>query len=413
MKMNKKLVACTLVTAMAVSPMSVFAADETSEEKANNSITGAGDMEGWVDEDQFLVTLPTTTAENLAFKLDPQGLLGKLTPDDDGDDTLGTIIFGENAKVTLTNKSSYDVGFDVTLSLISTDKDLKVVNKTDQVEVGEDRNIYLAAQPIESDAVVEGKDIPLEADADTTDTVAGIKKFAYALKDSYALYKVTGTHEAGYKFALDTEKDTSTCDTVTFGLTGLVNSSADWSNFAAETDADTLSLEVSYTVKKLGVEYDDITGKKAEDVEFVEGVHGLLTTAAAPAVEAAPSAPSAANFMNGKNLANTEVYFTEIEGVSLGKAGLAATGIAKVGIKTSSTATTATNLNKLAQVPPSTTSGAGTKGYMYDADTETLTLYGPIMATTIAAGTKQYLVVEFNDTAKTTVTIELTNTLRD
>lgn len=396
MRLNRKFMACALITSMAISPMGIFAADETSMSNATGKdITGTGTLEGWVDEDQFCVTLPTLADSGLAFQLDPQGLISAVSADA-GDDTKGKIIFADGTKVELVNKSSYDVGFDVKLTLTSSDKDLKVTTSS-AVATGKDRNIYIAAQPLDSSGeVISGKDQAVGAD--------GTKRFAYALGDAYQYYKHTKSGDT-YSFALDTSASDPTYDTVAFGFTGLVNENADWSNFDGD-DADTLELKVSYTIKKLAEEYDDIEAGTVDGITMDATAKGLLSTKRAPGDEKA-SAPASAKFMNGKGLATTEVYYTVINDVYLGDGELGANGISSV--KWGNTAAQATTAITAATQAPT---AASNKCYVYDAANETLTLYGPVVATTATEDSESYLVITFDDADKTTATIKLTNTLR-
>lgn len=397
MKLNRKFIACALATTMAVAPMSAFAADEDISEikDAKATIEGEGGLEGWVEKDKFLVTLPTVDAEGLKFTLDPQGLIE--ATDDETEYVAGSVIFDdEKSVVTLVNKSSYAIGFDVKLTLKSSDKDLKVVASEELAKAEEDtnRNIFIAAQPVENDAVVEDHDQILATPETAVEGVAGIKKFAYALKDADDQYEITKVEDE-YVYDLKTEGlDEEAFDKVSFGFTGVVNPNADWSNYTGE-NADDMSLELSYTIKKLGVAYNDET---AADLT-VEGVHGLLKTEECVGVKAAPSAPVEAAFLSGYNVKT--VYTTVINDVSLGEGDLAATKIASIKVGT-------TELNALTEVPTT----YSTKGYIYDAEAETLTLYGPVIAASSDYTKTADLVVTFNDTANTSITIKLTNTAR-
>ena len=380
----KKVLALIMVATMVVAPMTVFAEDEINEGEANGTIEGAGDIEGWVDNEQFCVTLPTTSEDDLQFVIDPQGLKGAVDEENGGDGTLGsgetkgTIIFGENAKVTLVNKSSYAVGFDVNVSLETNDKDLNVV-ALDGIETDAKRNIYIAAQPLNADGeVIENEDLALEATG--KEGVVGNVDFAYALEDANDQYEVSGSTGA-YSYSL--KDGAADFDEVSFGFTGLVNSKADWSAYASEEDDKlTMTLEVSYSVEKLGCEY--------ADAEQNENVHGLLVASEAPKVKAAPSAPTTANV----NVTSPTEFTNVISGISLGKGDLAATGIST--IKLAGTAI------KAATTVPTT--GSTTVTYMYDADAETLTLYGNKFT---KADTEYALIITFNDADATVCTITL------
>lgn len=384
MKKLKKATAITMAATMALVPMNVLADTKSSE----GTVEGEGSIEGWIDTEQYNVTLPTTV-NDLSFVIDPQGLTGVTTGESVALDTLtgGVLAFAGDTKMRFTNKSSFDVGVSVHVALESDDTGLKVVSSADAVEAGTERNIYIAAQQLDaSNSVVEGQNIPLATS--TTEGLAGEKKFAYALADAADQYLVSNT-DGVYSFELDSEAEDDVFKTVAFSLVGQVNSQGDWSGYAKAEDPLTMNLEVSYSIDKLGKEFDDMMPS-----DFVDStnVPGLLVAETAPAVEVAPSAPAEADFVNAKNDAG--IYVTEIAGVSLGKGDLAATGITSIKIGS-------TTIKEVTAAPTTAT----TKGYMYDSETGVLTLYGQLVSST---ATTADVAITFADEEATKATITLT-----
>lgn len=401
MKKMKKIVACSLIAAMAASP-AVFAADETNE-VTDTKIDGAGAIEGWVETDQFLVTLPTVEADDLKFTIDPQGLLAK-KDDIDDDSGEGKVSFLDDSKFELTNKSSYDVAFNVTLTLKSNDDKLNVVEEAD-IDNDADkksRNIYIAATPLDLDnssAVIQDSEIAIASDT-AVSGIVGTKSFGYALPDAASEYEVK-ENSGTYTYELKSTPTASNFKTVAFGFEGAVSKDGDWSGYAKATNPLTMSLEVSYTVAKLDGDYDDLNSSNniSGAVSYLY-VDGNGDCAEAPLANVKPSVPSTAEFESG--FGKTGVYFTEITGVSLGKGNLATTGITSVKM-----GTTATAINTAVNLVTAAPTSATVKACMYDSDTSTLKVYGPIIAANAANGTKAYLKITFDD--NTEKVIELVN----
>lgn len=395
----KKIVACSLIAAMAASP-AVFAADETNE-VTDTKIDGAGAIVGWVETDQFLVTLPTVTADNLKFTIDPQGLLKKKA-DITKTEGEGTVTFLDSSKFELTNKSSYDVAFNVTLTLKSNDDKLNVVEEAD-IDNDADkksRNIYIAATPLDSNGdAIDGSEIAIASDT-AVSGIVGTKSFGYALPDASSEYIVKES-SGTYTYELKSTPTTSNFKTVAFEFEGAVSKDGDWSGYAKATNPLTMSLEVSYTVAKLDGEYDDLESSSniSTEVDYLY-LDDNGDCAEAPLANVKPSAPSTAEFESG--FGKTGVYFTEITGVSLGKGNLATTGITSVKM-----GTTATAINTAVNLVTAAPTSATVKACMYDSDTSTLKVYGPIIAANAANGTKAYLKITFDD--NTEKVIELVN----
>ncbi len=125
-KTIKKFVALTMVGVLAVTPLTAFAATGTTEEAtspATGSATGAGELEGFLTDDDmiFSVTLPTDDPDSPTFKftMDPQNLLNKT--DSTNYATTDTVLFSTKTKtsneLSITNNSQFDVDVSLTATI--------------------------------------------------------------------------------------------------------------------------------------------------------------------------------------------------------------------------------------------------------------------------------------------------------
>ncbi len=353
MKKNlSKLVALAIAGAMVITPLPVSAAEVDSEDAAQGTTTGTGDVEGIVNKDVFKVELPTIAAGDTTFNfiLDPQGLI----KDTNGAAHSGAT-FDENAKglyfanpqadssvkymasspaLTAKNKGTVDV--DVTLSATAnalSDTGYSIGLAPDDTFAGDKAtNVYLA--------LVSGTQTVALTDegATITDTLdaapADAYEVTYDTTDSKYKYGLTAAAQAA---------DYAGFDSLDFNMTGACNTAADWA--AAETAAPT--VDVAWKLER----------------------H-----------KTAPSAPASATFVKGID--------TVISGISLGEGSLAATKatvtMSRSNSKSGEYQATVLPLNgDSVTIPGSSWSGA------------------PI-------GDVRYLKVVFNDAAKTTKYVELT-----
>lgn len=294
MRKTKKLTAALMAAtlALAMTPVSVFAAEDTTD-PATGEIIGDGNLEGYVEEDAFCVILPTTTAADLAFVLDPQGLL------EIGEDTeysgaeKGKIAFTANegeasSKVIYaTNKSSSDVRFDVDVTITNASPvAVTFVDSEDTVETPttDALNVYFAAVP--EGAKIADTSSVTSAPSDTIAFAAdasGKSSLSYIIdgkKDNYNIIKTDGV----YSYAIKDEiEDTTDWNTVGFTLTGACNSQADWSDFDAAAKSDStketqkLTCKLAWTMTKatgdeVAYENGDTTGLVKEIEEEEEEV---------------------------------------------------------------------------------------------------------------------------------------------
>ena len=360
--MKKKLIAVTALAmscAMLFTPVSHAAVADTtadSEDAAQGSASGSGEVEGIINKDIFKVVMPTDAdTTNFAFILDPQGLIKATSGDADKKHTesfeANASLFFKNSDgnyshvsdpLSVTNKSTGIV--DVTLT--ETAGDLKSAD--DETEA---YNISLADNSTfaENDSstsmylgLIAGDDDPIALTAKDGATVT--KTLDAAPEGAYKT--VYDTANSKYDYVLDSAFDASKFSALTFKMEGAcnTNTNAKWVESAAP------AVEVAWTLEKHKV---------------------------------APSAPETATFVKGKD--------TTVSGISLGSGSLAAT---------KATITMSTSNNK-----------SGTY------QTTILPLNGnsvTIPGTTWAGapfGDTRYLKIVFNDTAKTTkyVACEITN----
>lgn len=246
-----------------------------------HTVSGSGDIVGYVDKNVFTVTLPTTSDVN--FALDPQELMkavdttGAFTVDGTAAnvgygakvlfanaDTAGTGYATQSKDIPVVNKSTFDV--DVTVNakvtgLNGDGYDIKLVdpNAEGYTNMGTDTAIALllttADNTIKGDGTGEGSD---STDATNTkylksgDEGVTIKKTVLAINNPDTVYKVTEPTTGNYQYALDsTSAAAATFNEAVFYLSGQVNTDAkaDWSKF---NDAQTknLKVDITYTVDK-------------------------------------------------------------------------------------------------------------------------------------------------------------------
>ena len=202
--------------------------DVTTEAEADNTesgISGAGSYEGYVDKGVFRVTLPTVTAADLAFTIDPLGLISATSAAAKESKTFanGSVFFlNTNNKTddkdyspnsdhfTVVNKGAVDVDVELTLTasgtaITSEDSTLGFVSSEDAFENSTDTTLYLALNTQTTDdesatvTPIEEGDTATAATASAT--VAATEnayeytyntttsKYEYSLKDSVTEFK--------------------------------------------------------------------------------------------------------------------------------------------------------------------------------------------------------------------------------
>lgn len=252
-----KFVAIALAGAMMIAPLPVSAAEIDSEDAAQGTTSGDGNVEGIVNKDVFKVELPTIPADNsdttFDFILDPQGLI----KDTNGAAHTGDT-FDENAKgvyfanpqdgggnkymasspaLTAKNKGTTDV--DVTLTATAkalSDSGYAIgLSEDDTFTDDKSTSVYLALVSGDQTAALT-KD-----GATITDTLNAAPADAYEVTynstDNKYVYGLTAAAQAA---------DYTGFDSLDFNLTGACNTNADW---AAAKDAAP-SVDVAWELEK-------------------------------------------------------------------------------------------------------------------------------------------------------------------
>lgn len=246
-----KFVALAMVGAMMIVPIPAAAADVDSEDAAQGTTTGTGDVEGIVNKDVFKVELPTIGDGDTTFNfiLDPQGLItdtaGKAYEDENATfDSNAKGLYFANPKddntveykasspsLTAKNKGTTDV--DVTLT--ATAKALSGTGYTiglsqnDAFSGDRSTSVYLAM-------VSRGQTAALtNSGAKITDTLNAAPANAYEVT-----YNDTdGIYEYGLTTAAQAA-DYNGFDSLDFNLVGACNTTADWA--AAKDAAPTVDV---------------------------------------------------------------------------------------------------------------------------------------------------------------------------
>jgi len=347
---QKKLVALFLAASLALSPASLALAD-------TGSATGSGSTEGYVVEEAFDVTLPTVSATDLNFKLDPQGLLKISDPDNYGSEVPGSIIF-PTTKTTSSpvmfaeNDSSFPVllGVEVTLTNDATNP-VTIVDDSSTVATGTGNNVYFAVVPEQKYTDVSDYDTskPSEDVALALDPTTAKQSLYFKVDGTKDNYKIVDANDdpadPDYQYV---PIDAPDWDSVGFTITGLCNENADWAAF--DTANGALSLNLVWNM--------DVVPEGSTVTSAGNDAYGLVTYTA-PAAPVTPVDPSITTLTYPLTAA-TAVNVN----VDLGAGTSKATGIASV--KAGSTT-----------IDPS--------NYSFDADAKVLTLKSTYVDTLIAA----------------------------
>lgn len=233
-KKAKKILAIAMACTMAMSSMTVLAADTpltTPGESGDQTV--AGDV-NYVDTTIFKVTLPTTTA--LSFALDPQGLS---TLDGSGtyDATKSGLVVGTGT-MQAKNESSVDV--EITGSFYIDDTN---TTKTTLLSLADKDNINNDKQELclvlqEKPATGDNKDLIAITSNEST------KKTDYSFTLGKAAYEFKAKSGGGYEYVLKTTPtDNYTKTDLTLG--GVVAKDFDWTAYTG-TDKKVLTLHAVF-----------------------------------------------------------------------------------------------------------------------------------------------------------------------
>lgn len=243
MRNAKRFLAAATALTMVLTPVTAFAAEETTPDNGKGSITGDVEFEGYVNKDVFRIILPTVN--QMDFTLDPQGLLNVT------DSTKYTIaegaVYFANAvdggsptysatsdAITIKNKSSYPLDVDLKVKLNNVPEGIKLVEES-ALANATSPSLYLGLK-VNNDAPV----------AITSADYTAKKQQVADIMDSYEILSTTTDPMDGsvaspngnfYSFKLDSAFDDATAPSISYSLTGKCDSTADWSevNFSSVT----------------------------------------------------------------------------------------------------------------------------------------------------------------------------------
>mgnify|MGYP004603718233 CR=1 FL=1 len=236
-----RFMALAMTGVMLCSPIAV-SADVTTEEKTTapgeGSATGAGSLEGYLDEKDeiFKVVLPTDDGKTFEFKMDPQHLLNK-TDSGTYKDADATVIFGNKTgtseALTIVNKSQFDVDCSLTATMTGLSGegyDIKMAadNKfkdADQNDI-KDTSLYLGliystTEANSVAAVSDGKAALVAGESGLTQTVT-----LGGMPDKYEPKK---DGSGKYTYVLKTDATNAKGGDATIKLEGACNPNANWS----------------------------------------------------------------------------------------------------------------------------------------------------------------------------------------
>lgn len=242
MRNAKRFLAAATALTMVLTPVTAFAAEETTPDNGKGSITGDVEFEGYVNKDVFRIILPTVN--QMDFTLDPQGLLNVA---DAAKYTIaeGAVYFANavdggsptysatSDAITIKNKSSYPLDVDLKVKLNNVPEGIKLVEES-ALANATSPSLYLGLK-VNNDAPV----------AITSADYTAKKQQVADIMDSYEI-KFTTTDPGGgvaspngyfYSFELDSAFDDATAPSISYSLTGKCDSTADWSevNFSSVT----------------------------------------------------------------------------------------------------------------------------------------------------------------------------------
>ena len=356
-KTFKRFMAFAMVAVMMANPVSALAAElpDTTTSPAIGSADASGDVEGFVDTTIFKVVLPTSAEGTFDFIMDPQGLISATS----GEAHSGATF--ENNATVFFNTASADASGDYK----STSNYIQVLNKgTVDVNVSVEATIAnLGDIKMASGNTFASGDAAIpelylaftasgDASGDAKDSAVALTKdgaklsaVLNAASESYYEFNyVSGEYTFDLKDAY-ASGDADDFSDYSFALTGACNPYADWTDVKGQDP----TVKVIWTL---------------EDAE-----------AASPT----PSVQTTATFTKGTALSIP---------VNLGKDDTAAT----------KATVTACNTR--------TGTFAAMTGLSYDATNNKIIVAGSAWGGA-SSGDNRYIKVVFNDTAKTTVLIEI------
>lgn len=350
----KKMLAGMLAATMVLG-MGITALAQTGTETGTGTGTGTGSFEGHVDKDVVAVTLPTADATTFSYKMDPEGLIAATNKDKYPDASFeeGKNVYflsgedtwtSDSAKLKVVNKGTVDVDVTVVAKTAANDK-VSMATSDTFAENDTAAKLYLGLKVADKAAVA----------VDTTDTAG---KVVVGLRGNEDNYEVTST-DSGYAYTAKSGVPDTAWNSFEFGMTGACNPNGDYS---AE-----------------GLAGSDVTVTWSYAVRAEDSANDLLDANAVS--EAAPSIATTSYQMT----ANTPIDIS----VNLGGGDLAATAVSKV------------------MDPTGVWDYVQAGDAVYDANSKKLTLKASMVDACIAADVSSIIVI-FDDSAQTSVTVNLT-----
>lgn len=285
-KMVRKFMALTMVGVLMATPLTAFAATGTTEETtepATGNATGAGELEGFLTEDDeiFSVTLPTddNSAPTFKFTMDPQNLLKQT--DGSNYTTTDTVLFstktGTSNELSITNNSQFDVdvSLNATMSGLS-GTDYAIAMAADKTFKDADNNV-LTDTSLYLGLVYE------TAAANSVDAVASTEKAITAdgITEKVTLGGMPTNYEIGkdagdnYIYKKIASPATAT-GVAKFKMTGACNPNADWSAIDDLATPAAPTVKVVWSVEK-HKENEDCTFTASETVGVINYTKGAGT----------------------------------------------------------------------------------------------------------------------------------------
>lgn len=335
MKNSKRFLAVLTATTVALAPTIALAADSLDTDTPQ---IGGSYIEGVVPGDVYSVVLPTTTDVTYDFILDPANLLKRY--DANKDNYTQSSVYFANAGSTTTysntsdvatavNKSTAGVLLTVTATATNVETNPVTFTKFADVEADTKTNVALAIVPATKGTVAESQTptagTPTAAQKIEFDSTGKATATFYLAADSNNFevkQSADSNATSGHKYEY-TAKSDATWNTAGFALSGVCNTTADWSAFNTASQVkdggENISLSVVYKMTKLtDAQKEQMT--RTTDPVAADATTGLITFEAEAPVPVAPSIAS-----------NTVMTYTVAAGgqitVDLGSGDKKATGI--------------------------------------------------------------------------------------
>ncbi len=250
--LRKAIASMLAVTMVLGSSIMSFAGGDTPAAGVSNntSLTASGNFEGHVDKSVVNVTLPTVSADNYNFIIDPEDLIAQTdgaryedaqfvsenstgvyfptSVSDNGD----TIYTNESVSGNVTNKSSVSVNVTMAIELTDLNDSITMVSKNG-VSEGTDANLWLA--------VTDGTN-----EEEVAETSAELTAMVPGTDGNYMVSWNAAKSE--YQYVIDPDAE-GEWETVNLYLTGACNKNGDWS---ADALKDASTVEVTWSYEEVG-----------------------------------------------------------------------------------------------------------------------------------------------------------------